>query len=543
MFRRSNLLRVLSFATVLGVLVGLADAAEKDKKARNPKNTSTAGVALPTGKCDAQALARFIDQVVDAKLAAEKVAASPLASDAEFLRRVYLDITGKIPTAEQAVAFLDSKDPQKRARLIDELLASADYGRHQADIWQALMLPRNSDNRRLTSEPLVKWLEEHFNRNVPWDRFVTELLTATGEQDKNGAVTYFLANASVDKITDSVTKLFCGLQLQCAQCHNHPFTDYKQTEYWEMAAFFMKVQTGNINKAAKNGTSPGVQETSQVKRGKNALPESAKMLPPKFLRGEQPTLGKSDPYRPVLAGWLTAAKNPYFAKAMVNRTWGQFFGRGLVHPVDDMHPGNPASHPELLDGLARQFADNGFDVKYLIRAICNSNTYQRSSRPTGNNGDAEPSLLSHMTVKVMTGEQLYDSLSQVFGVNEARAAGRNKGAAPKRGPVTARSQFVNFFNVEDNADNTELQDGIPQALRLMNAPQANNAQRVNVLTKGAKTQQEVYEKLYLHTLSRRPTAEETAKLDAFVKKVGDPAKANSDILWALVNSSEFRLNR
>jgi hypothetical protein len=531
---------MLAFATILGLIGTLADAAEKDKGKTDKKKHSATGVALPTGKCDAQALAHFIDQVVDAQLKNEKVAPSAPATDAEFMRRAYLDITGKIPTTEQAVAFLDSKEPNKRARLIDQLLASADYGRHQADIWQALMLPRSSDNRRLGSEPLVKWLEENFNENKPWDKFVTELLTASGAQDKNGAVTYFLANASVDKITDSVTKLFCGVQLQCAQCHNHPFTDYKQTEYWEMAAFFMKVQTGNINKAAKDKTSPEVAETAQPRRGKNGLPESAKQLPPKFLQGEKPTLKSSEPYRPVLAAWLTTAKNPFFSKAMVNRTWGQFFGHGIVHPLDDMHEGNHPSHPELLEGLAQQFAANDFDLKYLIRAICNSQAYQRSCKPNDGNRDAEVSLVSRMNVKVLTGEQLYDSLGLVMG-NQGGGNPGPRGPAG-RGALTGRAAFVNFFNVDDTADVTEFQTGIPQALRLMNSLQYNNPQRAANLTSSCKTPEEAIEKLYLSTVSRRPTAEETAKRIEYVKKIGDSKLAYGDILWALVNSSEFVTN-
>src|SRR5262249_7417938 len=160
------------------------------------------------------------------------------------------------------------------------------YGRHMADLWAGQMLPRLSDNRRLQAEPMAQWLETQFSSNVAWDKFVTELLTATGAQEKNGAVTYFLANNTVDKINDSVTRLFLGVQLQCAQCHNHPFTGWKQTEYWGMAQFFTKVRLDNVNKAGKAGTSPGINETGRGKGGR--LPESARQVPPKFLMGEQP---------------------------------------------------------------------------------------------------------------------------------------------------------------------------------------------------------------------------------------------------------------
>ena len=223
--------------------------------------------------------------------------ASPLAEDAEFLRRVALDLTGVIPSADRAAAFLDSKEPDKRAKLIDELLASPRFGRHLADVWQDLLLARNSDNRRLQAAPFTKWLADGFNANKPWDVFVRESPTATGAQDKNAAVAYFLSNRSVDRITDNVTKNFLGVQLQCAQCHNHPFTVWKQTEYWGMAAFFMKVQVGNPKQAAKKGGSAGVTEVARrpKRNKKNALPVSAKVVPAKFLRGTEPALRPAQP--------------------------------------------------------------------------------------------------------------------------------------------------------------------------------------------------------------------------------------------------------
>src|SRR5262249_47487689 len=180
--------------------------------------------------------------------------------------------------------------------------------------------------------PMIKWLEDSFNDNKSWDKVAKEVLTAEGPADK-GPTSYYLANLSVDKMTDNVTKVFLGVQLQCAQCHNHPFTDWKRDEYWGMAAFFTKVRTnGNPRQAARNGTTPGISEGPTVIRNRRTLPESAKILAPKFLGAEAPKVKSSDPYRPVLADWLTSPKNPYFSRAMVNRTWSQFFGRGFVAP-------------------------------------------------------------------------------------------------------------------------------------------------------------------------------------------------------------------
>jgi hypothetical protein len=494
-------------------------------------------LAADKAKFDVAATAKAIDQALQQRLDAEKVKPSPLADDAEFLRRAYLDIAGVIPPADKAAAFLDSKDPDKRAKLIDELLESKQYGRHMADIWQGMLLPRNSDNRRLQNEPMVKWLEENFNNNTPWDKFAHDLLTAEGPQDKNGAVSFFLANPTADKVNDTVAKLFLGIQLQCAQCHNHPFTGWKQTEYWGMAMFFTKVRPDNVNRAARNGNTPGVSEAAGGRAQR--LPESAKAVPPKFLHGDEPKLKASEPYRPAVAKWLTAPENPYFAKAAVNRVWHHFFGRGFVNPVDDMHDGNPASHPELLKELADRFTAGGYDVKDLIRAVCHTQAYQRTSKPFAGNDD-DTTLFSHMAVKVMAPEQLYDSLEQVLGRNYTRPTGPAGRAAPN-----GRAQFVSFFLADENADPTEYQAGIPQALRLMNAPQMNNGNAA-LLTQAVKPTSppaEVLEKLYLATLSRRPTADEVARLSAYVAKTsGDAKKAYGNVLWALVNSGEFTLN-
>jgi Protein of unknown function (DUF1549)/Protein of unknown function (DUF1553) len=496
-----------------------------------------AGAASAGGKPDPAALARRIDQAIDKRLASEKVPASPRADDAEFLRRAALDITGVIPPAERVTAFLDSKDPAKREKLIDELLASRQYGRHMADVWQHLMLPRDSDNKRLQPAPFVAWLEESFNADKSWDRIVRDLLTATGTQDESPAVTYFLANPTVDKMTDSSARLFLGVQLQCAQCHNHPFTKWKQDEYWGMAAFFMKVRPDRVNKVAKTGESPGIAESN---RGKpTRLPESARTVPAKFFQGEQPRLDRNEPYRPVLADWVVSPKNKFFARAMVNRTWGQLFGRGFVNPVDDLRDDNVPSHPELLQDLADAFAASGFDLKFLVKSICLSETYNRTSRPAAGN-EKDEALFSHVAVKPLTPEQLYDSLEEVLG-KSAERGDRPRGG--KLGPVTPRTAFVNFFQVDETLDPTEYQAGIPQALRLMNSPQLNNAAMLNPLLRANKAPAEVVDHLYVAALARHPTPQERGRCVAYVNKYrGEARQAYADVLWALLNSSEFTLN-
>jgi hypothetical protein len=556
---RGLLCKLALLSTTLAVLVAFcpgtlpADTATPKKKAglardKAPAASKPAEVrsTLPADtKLDASALARHIDQLITQKLQAEKVQISPRSDDAEFLRRVYLDLVGHIPNADQAVAFLDSKDPDKRKKLIDDLLASKEFGKHQADIWQSLMLPRDSIALRLRQffPNLGKWLEEGFNDNRPWDKTVRELLSATGPINKTGPGVYYVAHQSVDKVTDNFTKVFLGVQLQCAQCHNHPFTDWKQNEYWGMAAFFLKVRPdGNAQMAARNGGTISVIEGNQVVRNRQRLPESAKVLPPKFLQGPEADVKPNDLYRPALSEWATNGKNPFLAKALVNRTWGLLFARGIVNPVDDMHDGNLPSHPELLTDLANQFKASGYDVKHLVRAICNSDAYQRTSRFTGNNKDAGPELFSRMPVKVLTPEQLYDSLVQVTGGPGAGRGPARPGAGARGGPATPRDQFVASWGIEDGSDPTEYQGGIPQVLRLMNGPGFNNPGAVNRIL-GGKTGTEAIEKLYLATLSRRPTSQELTRMnDYLAKQQADPRQALADVLWALLNCSEFALN-
>jgi hypothetical protein len=447
-----------------------------------------------------------------------------------------------VPTADKVTAFLSSKDPQKRAKLIDELLADPRFGSSIAEAWVINMMPRDSNNRLLNQKPLEGWLAAHFNQNTPLDKVVYELITASGAIDKNPAGTYFVANPTVDKITDNVTRMFLGVQLQCAQCHNHPFTDWKQTEYWAMASFFMKTRVaGTAKGAAKGGAVPSVAESGfATKKKGGGLPEGAKIVPAKFLQGEQPKIDTPE-LRPTLAKWMTSTDNKFFARAMVNRFWYQLYGRGLVNPVDDMHDDNAATHPELLATLTEQFKLHGFDLKYLIRAICTSEAYQRSSISLADAASIDPDLYSRREIRVMAPEQMYDSLVVILGPAPA-GGGFGKGLK-KGGPVTPRGAFITFFRVDD-ANPLEYQNGIPQALRLMNSPFTNKAEAIAAdITKESKAPADAIERIYLTALSRRPTPAETHRMTTYVNRPGaTPRESYGDILWALLNSSEFVLN-
>lgn len=565
-----NLRRILAASVLaLGAVVLVAqvpadvaaqEAKAKAKKAKNkaaeekrppvPADAKPAPAvinppAAPAHPMATTELARRIDSEITQRLRAANVEPSPSATDAEFLRRAYLDIAGVIPTAEQAAAFLDDRSGDKRSKLIDQLLTNPGYGRRMADIWTTLMYPIDSDNRFVSKAPLHGWLEEKFNANLHWDAMAFDLLTATGDPEKNGATVYAMSNRGVDKMTDSLGKLFLGVQIQCAQCHNHPFTHWKQSEYWGLAQFFYKVNVSNP-RAAKDGGTITVSEDGRINRKINPVPESAKEVAPKLLGGDVLKLDYSKPYRPVLANWVCSPQNPFFAKAFVNRLWAQYMGRGIVNPVDDLSVENEPTHPELLTLLAKEFADSGFDIKHLVRGICNSEAYQRSSKPAGDNKD-DHTLYSHQSVKVLSGDQLFDSLTAILGSFGPKDGGMRKAGA-KGGPTTPRDQFALFFQGTDNAPPTAYEAGIPQALRLMNSPLMAQARLTNVAVKAGEVTrgsapEKAIEKLYLTALSRRPTADETKKMTEFVSKHQDPRTAYGDVLWVLLQTSEFALNR
>jgi hypothetical protein len=559
--RTSHLKRwqpIVALASIAGLLLGAANFGPSRLHAHQVKKTTHASTSRPVPGAgttvDAAGLAKIIDNEIALRLAQEKIPASPRCDDSEFIRRAWLDLVGVIPPADKVKEFLDSKEPNKRENLISELLADTRFGKQQSEIWMHELVSNGVQKGALPTENLRKWLEDAFNNDKPWSKVVEELVTATGTVEENPPALFFAANKGVDKVTGQVSKLFMGVQLQCAQCHNHPFTDWKQDEYWGMAAFFMNVKSGAGKAVAKNGSAITISELVPVafdkakKKGPKGpqLPEGAKIVPPRFLTGEHPSIANGSPARPTLANWLTSPDNPYFAKAIVNRMWAHFFGRGLVNPIDDMHDANPASHPELLAALAEQLKRNDFSLKYLVKAITLSDAYQRTSRQfTGNEADTE--LFSRMYIKTLSPEQLVDSISSVISGPGKTDFFAKKGPPPpdKKGkafPGTPRAQLINFFRVEDGADPLEYQDGIPQALRMMNGPAFNNGGNALAEAMKLNSSAEAVDYLYLVTLSRHPTVEENQRLAAFVEKQKDKRNAYGDIVWTLLNCSEFRLN-
>jgi hypothetical protein len=524
------------------------------------------------GQRHVKAVAAKIDREVANRLEEAKIKPSALADDAEFLRRACLDITGHPPTAERAAAFLDSKESDKRAKLIDELLAKTEYGRHLAIIWRTMLTKRDETNRFLNARGFEDWLAGQFNANEGWDEIVYEILTAEGETDKNPAGVFFQANREMNrvspaKVTGAVANMFLGIQLQCAECHNHPFVrQWKHTDFWGMAAFFGKVRdTAPPQQNNRPALVAKIEETTQAPAnqrgfggfGQGRIPAGPVIAIPsatqpgrtvgtaraKFFEADEPKLDKM-PYRPAVAEWITSGENKYFARAMVNRMWAHFFARGIVNPIEDMHEDNEPTHPELLKFLTEEFVASEFDLKHLIRCIANSQAYQRTSAPTVENKD-EDKLFSHQAVKVMSAEVLYDALTQVLGAEPAAPAGGfgRPGAAGfgRGGPGGGRQAFVRFFDTRDDAnDATDSGHGIPQYLRLMNSGSFNRGSKITEqLAKDNADPKAVLEKLFLTVVGRRPTASEVDKMTAYLAKQSDTKKGYDGVFWVLVNSAEF----
>lgn len=493
-----------------------------------------------TAAADSPKLAVVIDRAIQQKLDQAKIPPSSIADDAEFLRRVCIDITGSVPTVERAIAFLDNKDPDKRAKLIDELLARPEYARHMTDIWKDLLIPNTAASARRKHEPIIQWLNRAFTENKPFNQMAREVLASSGLQEENGAVTFYITHESVDQITDRVARVFLGVQIQCAQCHNHPFNDWKQDEYWGLAAFFTKAKSAYTRASGKEQYGLTEMPKDPKARALLMLPPSLKQVPPTFLRGAKATLPNDGPYLPTLAEWLASKDNPYVAKAAVNRVWQQLFGRGFVDPVDDLSPEKKPSHPELLNDLAKAFADGGFDLKALIRDICLSQTYQRTGKPTENNR-ADTTLFSHMAVKVQSPHQLFDSMENVFQLADRKLG--ESSSQSNLDAVKGRGGFVGFFTGEDDATPIEYQAGIPQALYLMNS---KNHYRISKSATAIANQRgkpdAIIETCFLATLSRRPTADETKLFAAHFAKGSDVRTSTQDLLWVLLNSTEFLSN-
>jgi hypothetical protein len=556
----------VSTATATGDEPAIDDIVKKEapryvaEKPRGETIVLTPVVVRVPGAREPERVAAEIDRIINANLAEARVPASPRASDAEFLRRAYLDLTGCIPPVSKVRSFLDDPAPNKRERLIDELLAAHEYGDHFAHYWHELLLKRDPENNGpiQTHDVFMKWMTRQLNQNTAWDQVVRHMLTAEGDQALAGETFFILANSengqpAPDKIVGTAAALFLGNQLQCAECHVHPIVPgWKQQDFWGLAAFFGKTRASRMGNAKQPTDS--LARISEVMgpapKGKGpdgTLPDGSIPIPDP--RNEGKTIGAAkaklfgDGFSPVAANhanrayaadWFVSPRNPFFARAAVNRFWCVLFGRGLVNPLDDIRPDSKVSHLELLELLAEEFIVSRHDVKHLIRCICRSEAYQRSSYTNAQNKN-DDELYSHMKLKVIPPRALFACLGQVTD-NRIRSPRDDRGGG-KQGPA---ANGLGFFDTREYDESPlEYTNGVPQLLRLMNTqlpPACDDLARTLPRLGG---QDKVIEHLFLLTLGRQPNPTEASRMAAFIGKHPDPVKGYSAALWVLLHTAEF----
>jgi hypothetical protein len=494
----------------------------------------------------AEALTARIDQLIAAHWAERGIKPAPPADDAEFLRRVSLDLTGRIPRVSEVRAFLSDRSPDRRRRLVERLLEAPAYVNHFSDVWRAVLLSEAGNQQaQFAAGSLQAWLRVQIRANVPYDQMVREILMAPtpfggGPAPANrGGLdpsAFYQANEfKPENLAASTSRIFLGVRLECAQCHDHPFASWKKTQFWEYAAFFAGIQP----RRGPTGFAPG--EERLVSPRSIRIPNTDKVVAARFLSGQEPRWKPAVDSRVTLAQWVTSPDNPYFARTAVNRLWAHFFGVGLIDPVDEEPTDeNPISHPELLAELTREFIAHKYDVPFLIRAITASRTYQLTSAVTDPSQN-EPRAFAHMAVKGLTAEQLFASLAEATGYRE--------GGVPQAAS-RARADFLARFASQDRP--TESRTSILQALSLMNGRFIADSTSLERSTTLAAVADAPFldtagriEALYLATLSRAPRPEETGRLVAYVNSGGprqDQRAALADVFWALLNSPEFILN-
>jgi hypothetical protein len=495
----------------------------------------------------------YIDQVVDAKLQQLRIVPSGVAPDDEFVRRVYFDLIGLPPTPEEFRAFVVNKDKDKRSKLIDTLLTRDEFNDLWATKW-AEMLKIVSDNNssfgtdRKAAYDYYEWIREQVKKNTPLDKFARMQIASKGSNLQDPAVNLYtmLPQGQYDPkaVAQDVTQIFTGMRIQCAQCHNHPFDRWTQDDYYSFVSFF----TGVKRKVASEARELYVYDDPNAPAAKHLL--TGQLMPAKFLGGASPDVKGKDP-RQALAEWLTAKENPLFRQNMSNRIWAHFFGRGIVEPVDDVRISNPPSNRELVEALGQHLADYDFDLKRLIRDICNSRTYQLSSDTNESNRD-DAQMFSHAHLRRLRADVLLDSIAQVTQTpskfNEEPAGLR--ATQLYEGSRRSGSYFLKTFGLSQrdsvNASETRTEPTLAQALHLVNGDtiqgKINQSPVIPEMVGQKKKPEEIIDELFLRSLSRKPSEVERKKMLALVSATPADRKAYDDIFWALLNSTEFSFN-
>jgi hypothetical protein len=504
----------------------------------------------------------FTDDLVLKKLAALRIPPSPSCTDTEFIRRAYLDAAGILPTPAEIKKFFADPAPNKRGKLIDGLLQRSEFVDYWAYKWSDLLLISSRKLSQPAMRSFYQFVRQSVADNKPWDRFAREIITARGGNLNNGAANYFVLHKDVSDLTETTAVTFLGMSVTCCRCHNHPLEKWTQDQYWSLANLFSRV-------ALKNGERGEIVVLSQPD-GDVLHPRRGLAMPPTPL-DYKPLLPDSPvDRRHYFADWLTAKDNPYFARALVNRVWRNFLGRGLVEAEDDLRQTNPPTNPELLEALAADFVKNGYDVKRLIKTIMNSATYQRSSIPNPENR-ADDRFYSHYLVRRLPAEVILDAYAQVTGVPTAFTkiqVGSSGGDAPTGDyPLGTRalqlpdtqlvSQFLDAFGRPERGQTCSCErqqdSSVTQALHLNNGQSLNDRlrdkkSRVEEWLKDKIADGEAIERIFVLALSRPPTAGEHKRFSALMAEAArDPQTTRREILedlfWAVLTGKEFLFNR
>lgn len=504
----------------------------------------------PTPPVDSRAMAKRVDDLLADLWKNNSITPAAAATDSEFVRRAYLDLNGVIPRVGDVRAYLADTSPNKRVELVDRLLASPRYSTHMATVWRNRILPLGVDPQRgPQAVALQKWLRTRFAKNLRYDNLVGEMLLTLGG-DELGPALYFQVNdVSPEKLATNTAELFLGLHLQCAQCHDHPTAAWKQRDFWGLAAFFARVRMPD-ERVGMMRVAPRLVDTDQ---GDVRLPESSEIVPAKYPGGEVTADDPQRSRRLQLALWLTSRENKYFAKAAANWAWAQLFGRGLVESLDDQSATDPRD--QLLAELADYFINSNYDLKSLWRTLATTRAYALSSRAAdaAANTAAEPEHFQRMLAKPLTPEQLYDSFAVLAPIEAEVSYGSESEGSEINSSLLenpARTDFIRRMRPPPGKP-TEYRAGTLQALLLMNGRATagvTSVERpgiVGALDAPYLTDENRVQSLFLATLAREPSDDESQACLASLKEAGESGRSQalSDVLWALVNSTEFAFNK
>lgn len=487
----------------------------------------------------------YVDDLVQTKWAQLKITPSPLADDATFLRRAYLDCIGTLPTPAEVRDFLADKAANKRDQVIDRLLARNEYADFWAVKWGDLLRNQRHGQKEQQRGTFAfhAWIRNAFATNMPYDQFVRNIIAAQGTVDQHPPVIWYRTVRNLTHQTNDTAQLFLGTRMNCAQCHHHPYEKWSQDDYYQLQAFFARMG----RKSGEIAQEPAiyVKLDGQVRN-----PVTNKVMQPRGLDGPEHVIGEDDDPRHKLVDWMASPDNPFFAKALANRMWAHFMSRGLVEPVDDMRVTNPPTNPELLDALAKDFIDRKFDIKHLIRSIMTSSAYQLSSEPHAGNIHDKQSYARAYPRRLLA-EVMLDAISNVTGVQE-NFGGLPKGTRAIQLPdESVGSYFLDVFGRPTRETPCECERpreaNLAQALHLLNSGEVQNKiasgnGRIASLLKAKKQDAEILEELYLLTLGRFPRADERREVLQYVASESDRKTAFEDVLWAILNTKEFLFN-